>query len=602
MSHRILVIDHHPQGLQRVVDPLRAAGYEVAVAQTVADGASAFGQFEPALVFIAARLPRTHGTVLCRELKRTDAGAKTPIVLIVESTGVQIDLPPLDQFGADRMIQKPVSADELLALCRELLEEDFDLAAPDNDETGSPTPAEPDDGLSIALEELDVLDFDVPDVVLGGAHDAPPPQTPAVRLSNDHGEDIEDRLEDLLTGKQKPTLVPMPGPEPSTGRDHDADAAVIDELDLDNELNAKLGADEEASASQPANPPPPRIPSATTTVSEPVPESERPAVKFQTEAFTSKRTEPQPFPAAADVNQESGLARWSWVAIPITVAVVFLAVFFMASPQETQPDTDFAATPPAGGKHDDAQSSASADAQFSVPPNLIFESDPPNDAIEPVEDVLAKPVIEKQPEVAPQDPAPRDAEPDPVTPAPIKTRQPDPVVESEPEPEPRNEAPAPQVQNVEDSPEPVVESTPTEPEPAAPVDPEPRVVVQAPEPQVQQVEDKPEPVVESTPTTPDPDPAPREVLPDPITRDPILIQRVEPRVSKKDLKKGGGTVVLRIRISASGSVTRVLVEQGLSGSPLEAAAVAAVLRWRYEPALDRDEPVEAWTTARFTFE
>ncbi|NIM61330.1 MAG: response regulator, partial [Acidobacteria bacterium] len=74
MSHRILVIDHHPQGLQRVVEPLREAGYEVAVAQTVADGASVFGRFEPQLVFIAARLPRTHGTVLCRELKRTDAG------------------------------------------------------------------------------------------------------------------------------------------------------------------------------------------------------------------------------------------------------------------------------------------------------------------------------------------------------------------------------------------------------------------------------------------------------------------------------------------------------------------------------------------------
>jgi protein TonB len=112
-----------------------------------------------------------------------------------------------------------------------------------------------------------------------------------------------------------------------------------------------------------------------------------------------------------------------------------------------------------------------------------------------------------------------------------------------------------------------------------------------------------EPIREPAPPDPTPeDPEPMDLAPDPITRDPILIQRVEPIVSKKDLKKGGGTVVLRVRINERGSVTRVLVDQGLPGSPLEAAAVAAVLRWRYEPALDRDEPVEAWTTAQFIFQ
>ncbi|NIS30034.1 MAG: hypothetical protein GWO04_08770 [Actinobacteria bacterium] len=46
----------------------------------------------------------------------------------------------------------------------------------------------------------------------------------------------------------------------------------------------------------------------------------------------------------------------------------------------------------------------------------------------------------------------------------------------------------------------------------------------------------------------------------------------------------------------------MLVERGIPGSPLEAASVAAVLRWRYEPALDQDEPVESWTIATFTFD
>ncbi len=79
------------------------------------------------------------------------------------------------------------------------------------------------------------------------------------------------------------------------------------------------------------------------------------------------------------------------------------------------------------------------------------------------------------------------------------------------------------------------------------------------------------------------------------------MQRVEPDYTKKDLKKGGGSVMLKIRVSEQGNVTRVLIEKGLPGSPLEAAAVAAVLRWRYEPALEDGRPVESWTSAEFTF-
>lgn len=527
MSQRILVIDHHPQGLQRVVDPLREAGYEVAVAQTVADGAAAFGRFRPALVFIAARLPRTHGTVLCRELKRTDAGASTPIVLIVESTGIQIDLPPLDQFGADRLIQKPVSTDELLTISRELLERACKPAASDDNET--------DDGLSIAQEELDSLEFDLPDEVVRGPRNTPQP--PTVPLSNDRGEDIENHLEDLFTEKQRSVPAPTAGPEPSADRDNNADAAVIDGLDLENELNAKLGTKEEANTPQPvqgsttrrraAVPP---APSATTTMNKPLHGSVRTVGRYQTEAFTRERTLPQAFPEAADTKHVVGLARWSWVAIPVTVGVVFLAVFFMSRSQETQPDTDFATTPYANGELDGTR--------FSLVADSVVEADPPNLAIEPGEEGL--------PEVAAQKPAPRNAKP---------------------ETDPPSHEPAPRIQEVEDIPEPVVEAK-------AP-DPEPTVLD---------------------------DPAPLEVAHDPITRDPVLIRRIEPRVSKRDLRKGGGTIVLRVRINESGNVTRVLVDQGLPGSPLEGAAVAAVLRWRYEPALDRDEPVEAWATARFTFD
>ncbi|NIM02027.1 MAG: TonB family protein [Acidobacteria bacterium] len=603
MSHRILVIDHHPQGLRRVVDPLRKAGYEVAVAQTVADGASKFGSFEPALVFIAARLPRTHGTVLCRELKRTDAGANTPIVLVVEGTGVQIDLPPLDQFGADRLIQKPVAADELLALCRELLDGEPEAVTHDRDLSGQ-APAEPDDGLSIALEELDALDFDVPKDT-AGTKQAP---MSSVRLSADVGEEIESHIEGLLSDAGRVA------PKPSTGRDHDADAAVIEQLDLEQELKSRRRTDRKPLTKAQAKPPVP-APAATAPEPSPPTKSERPAAsiattdlpselttgKFQTEAFT-RRDPGQPFPMAAEAKPEGGLARWSWVAIPLTVVIVFVAVFFMARPrQTTSPMAPVAETNPG------PTSSTVTDAAVFDPLILTVDSDSPApDQPEPQPEEQASEVSDSSaPEITvvpveqpPQrrDPEPRRVAPEPeperaiIEPArPLVERAPEPrpaapIVqpesepEPEPQPEPQPEEPAPEVESQDD---PVTEDFPADP---IPDESEPTIT--------ETIVD--EPPVEET--------APAVALPEPVTRDAVLIHRVEPTVSKKDLKKGGGTVVLKLRVSESGAVTRVLVERGIPDSPLEAASVAAVLRWRYEPALERDRPVESWTTATFTFD
>ncbi len=221
MGHRILVVDHHPQGLQRVVKPLQKAGYEVDVAQTAAAGAASFARLDPDLVFIAARLPRTHGTVLCRELKRTETGAGTPIVLIVEGTDVQIDLPPLDHFGADRLLQKPYSLEDLLHVCRELLDPKAENPG------GQAFRPEGDDGLNTALEELDALQFDLPHGVARGG--GVPPTNPPLPLSKEHRRDIEDHIDDLFSGAVRPPhapLAPPAEPEPSGAQGTDADVVT----------------------------------------------------------------------------------------------------------------------------------------------------------------------------------------------------------------------------------------------------------------------------------------------------------------------------------------------------------------------------------------
>ena len=89
----------------------------------------------------------------------------------------------------------------------------------------------------------------------------------------------------------------------------------------------------------------------------------------------------------------------------------------------------------------------------------------------------------------------------------------------------------------------------------------------------------------------------------PAFTEPIAINRVEPTYPAKALKKGErGTVVLKVLVSEQGSIVRVLVEEGIPGSELEAAAISAVLRWRYQPATENGKPVKAWAKARFVFE
>jgi len=157
----------------------------------------------------------------------------------------------------------------------------------------------------------------------------------------------------------------------------------------------------------------------------------------------------------------------------------------------------------------------------------------------------------------------------------------------------------------EPKPEPVKVEPPVvkqEPKPA-PVIVEPPVVEQEPPPAA--VAAKPE-------SKPLPPPAPVKIAPapiqvkqppaEPIFEPPVVLDRVEPVYPPKALKKAsGGTIILKLLISEGGRIVRVTVDQGAPVPELEAAAVNAVLRWRYRPATEDGAPVKAWTTAEFPY-
>jgi protein TonB len=89
----------------------------------------------------------------------------------------------------------------------------------------------------------------------------------------------------------------------------------------------------------------------------------------------------------------------------------------------------------------------------------------------------------------------------------------------------------------------------------------------------------------------------------PAYQAPVAIQRVQPAYPPRAVKNGErGTIVLKVLVNEAGKVVRVVVEEGMPGSDLEAAAIDAVLRWEYRPAMQNGHTIRAWSTERFDFE
>lgn len=88
----------------------------------------------------------------------------------------------------------------------------------------------------------------------------------------------------------------------------------------------------------------------------------------------------------------------------------------------------------------------------------------------------------------------------------------------------------------------------------------------------------------------------------PAITPPVLVDRIEPVFNRRSLRRGETqVVVLRVLVDERGRVVRVVVDESEVGSDAESAAINAVLRWTYDPALGSGEPVRSWTTGRFEF-
>jgi two-component system alkaline phosphatase synthesis response regulator PhoP len=137
VARTILVVDDEAILLETIAYNLEQAGYRVV---TAADGHSALEAAkseEPDLVILDIMLPGMDGFEVCRELRRDQLTATTPI-LILTAKGDEIDKVVGLELGADDYVTKPFGRRELLARVRALLRR-ADYSVNDETDTGEST-------------------------------------------------------------------------------------------------------------------------------------------------------------------------------------------------------------------------------------------------------------------------------------------------------------------------------------------------------------------------------------------------------------------------------------------------------------------------------
>ena len=157
---------------------------------------------------------------------------------------------------------------------------------------------------------------------------------------------------------------------------------------------------------------------------------------------------------------------------------------------------------------------------------------------------------------------------------------------------------------------------PKPPEPPRPEPPKPQPPKAPPKqtrvlPQIQQSEPLPSQVGESTepavavaPSAPEPAPPPppvEEPVTEPIGRAGYL-NNPAPDYPSAAVRQGWqGTVLLRVRVLANGSVDAVEIKQSSGRRVLDEEAVRTVKRWSFTPSRRGSTPIDGWATVPIEF-
>lgn len=121
-DYRILIADYEPRGIQQLREPLEGAGFQIEVAKDGLRAIEAFNRFKPHLTLIEAMLPKKHGFEVCEELKKTQHGSMTPIVIVTSVyKGRKYRTQALHHYGCDEYMEKPIDPATLVSTVTRLI-------------------------------------------------------------------------------------------------------------------------------------------------------------------------------------------------------------------------------------------------------------------------------------------------------------------------------------------------------------------------------------------------------------------------------------------------------------------------------------------------
>lgn len=119
---KILVVEDDPVNLQILSDFLTAHGYQTCHAVTGPEGVDSFHREHPDLMLVDVQLPRKNGFEVCSEIKQSEDGAQTRVLLM---SAVYTGREHSDRYAkpglADGYLLKPFDLAELLSRVRGLI-------------------------------------------------------------------------------------------------------------------------------------------------------------------------------------------------------------------------------------------------------------------------------------------------------------------------------------------------------------------------------------------------------------------------------------------------------------------------------------------------
>jgi len=121
MAGPVLIVDDETDVTTYVATALRAHGFEAVVANSVDGGLRLLSEVMPVLVFLDIMMPQESGLSMYLRLRQNPATRRIPVVILsgVAQKG-EFDfrsyIADLSVPGPDHYLEKPVPADELIAI------------------------------------------------------------------------------------------------------------------------------------------------------------------------------------------------------------------------------------------------------------------------------------------------------------------------------------------------------------------------------------------------------------------------------------------------------------------------------------------------------